>query len=206
MKSFVFLPNNETEIKHYFSNIHMESFFSVHFTQRGRKINRKILISGRSTISHRWGANHIITARKRSLGQGNIFAPVYHSVHGGGEDLGRYPHLGPGTPPWDQVPPQTRWTPPGTRHTPPYQVHPLDQETPQPSTLPQTRYTPSGPGTPLRPGTAPRTRYTPQIRYTPPGTRYPPEAVHAGRYGQQAGGTHPTLTHSCLAIFLPKTA
>ena len=26
----------------------------------------------------------VITARKRSLGQGNIFAPVCHSVHGGG--------------------------------------------------------------------------------------------------------------------------
>ena len=25
----------------------------------------------------------VITARKRSLGQGNIFAPVCHSVHGG---------------------------------------------------------------------------------------------------------------------------
>ena len=25
----------------------------------------------------------MITARKRSLGQGNIFAPVCHSVHGG---------------------------------------------------------------------------------------------------------------------------
>ena len=34
---------------------------------------------------------YIITARKRSLGQGNIFTPVCHSVHGGG-----YPsmHLG----------------------------------------------------------------------------------------------------------------
>ena len=28
--------------------------------------------------------NTIITARKRSLGQGNIFAPVCHSVYGGG--------------------------------------------------------------------------------------------------------------------------
>ena len=28
--------------------------------------------------------NSIITARKRSLGQGNIFTPVCHSVHGGG--------------------------------------------------------------------------------------------------------------------------
>ena len=27
--------------------------------------------------------NSIITARKRSLGQGNIFTPVCHSVHGG---------------------------------------------------------------------------------------------------------------------------
>ena len=25
-----------------------------------------------------------------------------------------------------------------------------------------------------------------------------PEAVHAGRYGQQAGGTHPTGMHTCL--------
>ena len=32
----------------------------------------------------------IFTARKRSLGQGNIFAPVCHSVHKG-EYLGRYP-------------------------------------------------------------------------------------------------------------------
>ena len=69
---------------------------------------------------------------------------------------------------------------------------------------------PSGPGTPPcrtrytpRPGTppgqvSPGTKYPPQ----PPGTRYtplqvPPQAVHAGRYGQQAGGTHPTGMHSC---------
>ena len=36
-------------------------------------------------------ANFIITARKRSFGQGNIFTPLCHSVHGGG---GRVP--GPG--------------------------------------------------------------------------------------------------------------
>ena len=45
---------------------------------------------------------HIITARKRSSGQGNIFAPVCHSVHRG-EYLGRYP---PG-----QVQPPSRYTP-----------------------------------------------------------------------------------------------
>ena len=31
----------------------------------------------------------------------------------------------------------------------------------------------------------------------PPGPGTPPGAVHAGRYGQQAGGTHPTGMHSC---------
>ena len=34
----------------------------------------------------------------------------------------------------------------------------------------------------------------------PPGSRHPTGAVHAGRYGQQAGGTHPTGMHSCLKI------
>ena len=28
-----------------------------------------------------------------------------------------------------------------------------------------------------------------------------PGAVHAGRYGQQAGGTHPTGMHTCLQIY-----
>ena len=42
--------------------------------------------------------NRIITACKRSLGQGNSFTPVCHSVHGGGgEYLGRYTPR-PGTP------------------------------------------------------------------------------------------------------------
>ena len=30
-----------------------------------------------------------------------------------------------------------------------------------------------------------------------PGQVHPPGAVHAGRYGQQAGNTHPTGMHSC---------
>ena len=33
---------------------------------------------------------------------------------------------------------------------------------------------------------------------TPPGSRHPQGAVHAGRYGQQAGGTHPTGMHTCF--------
>ena len=44
-----------------------------------------------------------------------------------------------------------------------------------------------GPGTPLREQT--------------PGTRHSPCTVHAGRYGQQAGGMHPTEMQSCLFCF-----
>ena len=32
---------------------------------------------------------------------------------------------------------------------------------------------------------------------TPPPQERPPGAVHAGRYGQQAGGTHTTGMHTC---------
>ena len=65
----------------------------------------------------------LITARKRSLGQGNIFTPVCHSVHRG-EYLGRC-IPGPGTPP-RQVYPSGPGTPPRTRYTP-RQVHPPEQ-------------------------------------------------------------------------------
>ena len=37
-----------------------------------------------SKVSCRLICNKLITARKRSLGQGNIFTPVCHSVHRGG--------------------------------------------------------------------------------------------------------------------------
>ena len=86
-------------------------------------------------------------------------------------------------PPWAQVHP-----PPGTRYPAKDQVHPQSRYTPpEPGTPPGTRYTPQDQIHPSGPGTPPhRTRYTP-----------PPGAVHAGRYGQQAGGTHPTGMHSC---------
>ena len=49
----------------------------------------------------------------------------------------------------------------------------------------------------------------PGTRHTPPGTRHPldqapplnqasPRAEHTGRYGQRAGGTHPTGMQSCI--------
>ena len=112
----------------------------------------------------------LITARKRSLGQGNIFTPVCHSVHRGG--------VPDQVPPIPGTPPQTRYTP-QTRNTPRDQVHPPGPGTPPPLgpgtppswtrytpldqvhpprtryTPPRTRYTPQGPGTPLWPGTPP---------------------------------------------------
>ena len=63
---------------------------------------------------------------------------------------------------------------------------------------------PPGPeaGTPPPPRADPPGADTPQEQI-PPGSRppwdqAPPSAVHVGRYGQQAGGMHPTGMQSCL--------
>ena len=134
----------------------------------------------------------LVTARKRSLGQGNIFTSVCHSVHGGGEYLA-------GTPPWQihspgrYSPPPDRYTPlgrytspgryapwtgtpPQTGIPPPRQVHPLD------------RYVPHGQVHP------PLARYIPLGQVHPPSTGTPPPP----RYGQRAGSTYPTGMQSCL--------
>ena len=37
-----------------------------------------------------------------------------------------------------------------------------------------------------------------------PGSRHPSGAVHAGRYGQQADGTHPTGMQSCICQKFPQ--
>ena len=73
----------------------------------------------------------IFTARKQSLGQGNIFIGMCQEFcsQGGGVPGQVHPPE-PGTPP-------RPGTPPGTRYTHLDQVHP-----------PGTRYTPLGPGTP----------------------------------------------------------
>ena len=113
--------------------------------------------------------NIVITARKRSLGQGNIFASVCHSVHRGGvpgqvPSLDRYITLA-GTSP-GQVSPAG--TPPGSRYSPlvgtPWQVHP-QTGTPTPlgrytllAGTPPGRYTPRA-GTPLQAGTPPGRYY-----------------------------------------------
>ena len=108
-------------------------------------------------------SNVVITARKRSLGQGNIFAPVCHSVHRG-KYLGRYPPRKAqlpraGTPP-DRYSPQA--------YTPPWAGTPPGRYTPWAGT-PPGRYTPLGRYNPLgqvnpppRAGTPSLVRYTPQ--------------------------------------------
>ena len=57
--------------------------------------------------------------------------------------------------------------------------------------------------TPRTRGRHPAGADTTSVADTPSGTEPPPReqtpscAVHAGRYGQQAGGTHPTGMHTC---------
>ena len=122
----------------------------------------------------------IITAHKQSLGQGNIFAPVCHSVHRGvpgqvhpqvlplrhvhpqaGIPLGQVHPLGRYT--IGQVHPRGRYTPPGQVHS---QVFPLGRYTPQAGTLPWV-------GTPPWAGTSPQAG-------TPPRQVHPLPSVHAG--------------------------
>ena len=47
-------------------------------------------------------------------------------------------------------------------------------------------------------GIPPGTDTTPGSRQPPLGADTPPSTVHAGRYGQQSGGTHPTGMDTCL--------
>ena len=128
----------------------------------------------------------VVTARKRSLGQGNIFRSVCQEFcpRGGGGALpqcmlGYHTPPGPGTPPRDQAPiPHLDQVPPGTRHpSPTWTRHPPDQAPPSPDQAPSP-----GPGTP------------------PQGQAPSPRAEHAGRYGQRAGGPHPTEMQSCLNV------
>ena len=107
----------------------------------------------------------LATARKRSLGQGNIFTPVCHFVHRRKEYLGRYP---PGryTPwagtPLGQVHPLGRYTP-LDRYTPRDQVPPWDQVHPP-------RYTPQDQVHPLAGTTPPEVHPWDQVH--PPRTSY----------------------------------
>ena len=74
--------------------------------------------------------------------------------------------------------------PPGSRHDTPYPT-------------PRSRPTP-GADTPQEQTPQEETRNPPRKK---PG-RPPRRVVHAGRYGQQAGGTHPTGMHPCFGLNL----
>ena len=99
-----------------------------------------ILLGNHLPFSSQNGDDPFITARKQSLGQGNIFIGMCQEFCSQGGSASVH-----------------AWIPPP----------------------------PSGAGTP------PRTRY-------PPGAGTPPGAEHTGRYGQRAGGTHPTGMQSCV--------
>ena len=69
--------------------------------------------------------------------------------------------------------------------------------TPQSRHLPGSRH-PPGVDTPR--SRHPLEQTTPWSRHPPKQT--PPCTVHAERYGQQAGGTHPTGMHTCLGMVM----
>ena len=132
-----------------------------------------------AAILHVVGNWSLFTARKRSLGQGNIFRSVCQEFCSQGGVPGRVP---PGTryTPWDQV------HPPRTRYTPQDQVHPQDQAHPLgPGTPPRTRYPPAS----LGPGTTPDQVHprpcTPPRPGTPPGPGTPPEQCMLGDTGNK---------------------
>ena len=115
---------------------------------------------------------------QRSCGQGNIFTPVCHSVHGGGGGSASV-HAGIPTP-QTRPPPgaDTPWTrpPPPPRTRPPLDQTPLGADSPPGADTPREQ-------TPLKKKTQGQTAL-------PPGKQTP-------AYSLRAAGTHPTGMHSC---------
>ena len=90
-------------------------------------------------------------------------------------------------PPGADTPPEQ--TPPGSRH--PWSRHPPGADTPRADT---PGADPPGAATPPE-QTPPGADSPPE--QTPPQEQTPPTTQHAGRYGQRAGGSHPTGMQSC---------
>ena len=130
----------------------------------------------------------LLPPAKRSLGEGNIFAPVCHSVQRWGvpgkvpprqvHSLGRYTPLWAGTPP-RQVPPRPG-TPPTTRYTPSGQVHPSGQVPPWYQVHPQDQVHPPDQVSPAPQDQVhpPGNMYTPGTRYTPWDQVHPQHQIH----------------------------
>ena len=119
----------------------------------------------------------VFTASKRSLGQGNIFIGVCQEFCSQGGCLFSAC--------WDT-------------HIPREQT-PQNRPPPEKTTAPEQ--TPLPEQTPPREQTPPPGRRRPPPEQMPPQSRHPSPAEHAGRYGQRAGGTHPTGMHSCSLLF-----
>ena len=58
--------------------------FAVKQIRGVRNLTNYSQCNGSCTVHTTQGQGTIVTARKRSLGQGNVFTPVCHSVHRGG--------------------------------------------------------------------------------------------------------------------------
>ena len=169
-----------------------------------------------------------ITARKRSLGQGNIFVPVCHSVHRGtGEYLGRYPPGRYTLIPWQvhppgQIHPSMQVHPYGQVHPPagtppagtPLQVHPLGQVHPLAGT-PPGRYTPGRYTSPAGPppgrytrlqvhplASTPPGRYTPRQVHPPLPAGTPPAGTPPGRYNPRRNACWDTVNRRAVSILL----
>ena len=85
----------------------------------------------------------------------------------------------------------------GYHHYPREQTHPLGAAPPQQTPSPRADTPPPREQTPPQNRHPPGTRHTPREQ-KPPRPPPPPGAQFAGRYGQRAGGTHPTGMQSCL--------
>ena len=70
---------------------------------------------------------------------------------------------------------------------------------------PPSDQTPPRPDIPSPPGPGPAPDHAPPEQTPPPGPGTPC-AVYAGRYGQQAGGMHPTGLQSCLEYLIWQNA
>ena len=119
----------------------------------------------------------IFTAHKGSLGQGNVFTPVCHSVHRGEGSLPT--PLPPMQTPLDADPPRLGRPLLGCRPPWGWEDSPLELGNP-----PGCRFPLPGLGSP--PGCRPL-----------PVLGRPPSSP---RYSQQAGGTHPTGMHTCFFV------
>ena len=119
---------------------------------------------------------------QRSCGQGNIFTPVCHSVHGG-ECLPQC-MLGYHTP-WEQTPPPVADTLP--EHTPPRADTPQSRHPPEQTPWEQT---------------------PPRSRHHPPWSRHPPPPQEADSGIRSMSGRYAYATgmHSCYILILNNCA